>query len=177
MRDTVDCGWFERQLPAYLRSELTSGERERIRGHLADCAACREILGDCFLLDRWEEGGLPPGETPGDFTPRIMAKLLQNEDNGRTCSRAPGAGLAARSRLLTAQIRASGRRVLWNYLAAAAVTMVLMFTNVFWVVIDRASRADRLNQGARAITLGTQRLLERRPHWPDIWPGPKSKAR
>jgi anti-sigma factor RsiW len=65
----------EELLSGYLDRALTQGERQRVRVHLEDCAACRELLGELaalretamtteFLIpadDQWDErprGGL-----------------------------------------------------------------------------------------------------------------------
>ena len=162
MRDKVECAWCLGKLPLYLRCELAEDERAGIRHHLEVCAECRGELARYFPLDRWEEDEYAAQGVPNGFTAAVMDRLpdLQSVKADR---RADGSAVTAR--------RAKGfdrRAVLGNYLAAAAATLILIFTNAFGFFTDLAARADRLNAGARGITMETQRLVEAPPHWLDI---------
>ena len=105
---------------------------------------------------------LPAQDIPAGFTAAVMERLPDRRsvqaDRRTNRSAAP----AGRARGF------SRRAVLGNYLAAAAATLILIFTNAFGIFTDLAARADRLNAGARGITIQTQRLVETRPHWLDI---------
>ncbi len=162
MRDKVACAWCREKLPLYLQGEPTEDDRARIHRHLEVCAECRDEFAGYFLLDRWGEDELPAQGIPDGFTSAVMDRLPDWQSvkaDRRTHRSAVPAGKA----------KSFGRRaVLGNYLAAAAATLILIFTNVFGVFTDLAARADRLNAGARGLTMETQRLMEARPHWLDI---------
>ena len=162
MRDKVECAWCLGKLPLYLRCELAEDERAGIRRHLEACPDCRVELGGFFLLDRWEASELPAPEIPAGFTVAVM-ELLPDRRSDQADRRTNGSAVPA------GRPRGFNRRViLGNYLAAAAATLILIFTNAFGIFTDLAARADQLNAGARGITIQTQRLVEARPHWLDI---------
>ena len=119
-------------------------------------------MGGYFPLDRWAEDALPPKTSRPVSPPRSWrgCRIIEasNADGRTHGSSAP-----------VVRARGFGRRaLLGNYLAAAAATLILIFANAFSIFTDMAARADRLNAGARDITIQTQRLVETRPHWLDI---------
>jgi hypothetical protein len=51
----------EEALAAYLDGKIQDAARQRTEAHLADCAACRSLIGDIVTIQRFEATALPLG--------------------------------------------------------------------------------------------------------------------
>ena len=72
----MTCTDREKKLPAYLEGELSPGELEEIRTHLAACETCRRALADLKTTDRLVQG-LPEVEPPPWLKQQIMTQVRQ----------------------------------------------------------------------------------------------------
>lgn len=78
MTDRCPTAFDQTLLSGYLDRELTQGESQRVRLHLEDCAACREVLADLTRLhDATRTTPFRPPEDDGwDERPRGFPSLL-----------------------------------------------------------------------------------------------------
>ena len=151
MHDGVDCRRLRARFEAYLTLHPEDEEARGIRAHLAACPACRAELGRWFILERWEEGGIAPSPAGAGLVRAVMERLGVE---AAECLRNPGPRARDREK------HRSGRRIFWNYLAAAFATLLLAFGGCFETMAGLALRTGRLQEGIRAIDRCTQRIVE-----------------
>lgn len=132
---------------AYLMADCE--DIELLRRHVATCPACRASLEGCFPLEAASEGTLSQ-HAPASLTAGVLGAV-------------PGLSPAGeRVRTIWPWREPSlPRRVLaGNYLTAAALTLLLTFTNVFGYLPDLGKQSRRISDGFDAFCSGTLRAVE-----------------
>lgn len=125
-------------LSEYLDDGLGAEERRDVEAHLAECAACREVLADLERVVA-TAAALEPGEAPGQLWSGIAARIA-----------------AERDRTLPVAAHSGTRRFAFSVPQLAAAAIVLMFVSggAVWMVAARpAAVAAAPESGASTTAL------------------------
>ena len=118
------------QLFAYCRGFLAAGEEEKVRAHVAACAACRAVVQEYekldLLLDDWQ-----PAEPSPWFDARVRAAIAADSSQGQ--SSRPRFGLE------------------WARWLAPALGVALVLVALFVVIRSRRPPARLVTQPAPAV--------------------------
>ncbi len=113
----MTCADVQKQLTAYLDGELDADRGSVVRGHLRECAACRQVAGDeAALRDGLRQ--LPPVDPPPSLWAGVQARLAEAEvaDSRRPAWRralARWAPFAPRYAAVTGLAAAAAATIVW----------------------------------------------------------------